>query len=59
MIVFSQICFYNVLYILRQCALGIENCALLGYYTASSHNFTDVSGQPIGPQGSKLPLLAV
>jgi hypothetical protein len=26
-----------------------ENCALLVYYVASNGNFTDVSGQPIGP----------
>jgi len=26
-----------------------ENCALLGYYAASSGIYTDVSGQPIGP----------
>ena len=35
-----------------------EKCALLGYYAASSGNFFDVSGQPIGPIGKKLPLLA-
>jgi len=26
-----------------------KNCALLGYYAASSGNFSDVSRQPIGP----------
>jgi len=51
MIVLSQICSYDVLYILCHCALGIENCAVLGYYAASIDNFTDVSGQPIGLQG--------
>ena len=58
MIVFNQICSHDVLYILCQCALGTDNCILLDYYAASSDNFTYVSGQPIGPQGSKLPLLA-
>jgi hypothetical protein len=58
MIVFNKICSYDVLYILCQCAVGTENCILLGYYAASSDNFTLVSGQLIGQQGSKLPLLA-
>jgi len=57
-IVFKQICSYDVPYILCQSALGTENFALLGYYVASSDNFTDSSGQPIGPQCSKLSLLA-
>jgi hypothetical protein len=26
-----------------------ENCAVLCYYVASNGNFTDISGQPIGP----------